>query len=415
MKQTKITISSVDGLKQNEVIWDTEVHCFGVRRQIRDKVYIVKTRVNGKQRQFTIGKHGSPWTPTEARTQAKRILGDIASGEDLHAVRAGKRQQATVSELAERYIKEHAIPNKKPSSVKTDQSNLKNHVIPFFGDLLAKEVTLEHVDKFMNNLAVGNVKKNHSSKRKGGSEIAGGHGVANRCRALLSKMFSLAEKWRVIPQNSNPVKHAVKFKENTVEQYLSDEQMTKLGEVLENKVSDGTFSIHFINAIRLLLLTGARLGEVQSLKWEHIDHQRRIAFLPDSKTGKKPLPLSDAALEVINSTPKVDGNPHVFAGKNEGAPIINFRKAWGNIRKEADLDNFRLHDLRHNFASAAINAGTSLAVVGALLGHKNLKTTQRYAHLADTIVHVAGNATAQALADTLAGKSDATEVIGTVD
>jgi integrase len=304
---------------------------------------------------------------TGARKQAKRILGNIASGEDLHAVRAGKRQQATVKELAERYMQEHAIPNKKPSSVKTDQSNLKNHVIPYFGDLLVKEVTLEHVDKFMSNLANGKVKKNHSTKRKGGSEIAGGHGVANRCRALLSKMFSLAEKWRVIPQNSNPVKHATKFKENTVEQYLSDEQMTKLGEVLEKKASDGTYSVHFINAIRLLLLTGARLGEVQSLKWEHIDHQRRIAFLPDSKTGKKPLPLNEAALEVINSTPQIDGNAYVFAGKNEGEPIVNFRKAWGNIRKEADLNNFRLHDLRHNFASAAINAGTPLAVVGALL------------------------------------------------
>ena len=405
MKQTKITISAVDGLKQNEVIWDTEVHGFGVRRQTRDKVYIVKTRVNGKQRQFTIGKHGSPWTPTEARKDAKRLLGDIASGADLHAVREGKRQQATVSELAERYMEEHAIPNKKPSSIKTDRSNLKNHVIPYFGDLLAKEVTLEHVDKFMNNLADGKVKKNHASKHKGGSEIAGGRGVANRCRALLSKMFSLAEKWRVIPQNSNPVKHAIKFKENTVEQYLSDEQMLRLGEVLENKVSDGTYSIHFINAIRLLLLTGARLGEVQSLEWEHIDHQRRMAFLPDSKTGKKPLPLPDAALEVINSTPKVDGNPYVFVGSKEGAPIINFRKAWGKIRKEADLNNFRLHDLRHNFASAAINAGTPIAVVGALLGHKNTKTTQRYAHLADSVVVSAGNATAQAIADKVAGTS----------
>jgi integrase len=158
--------------------------------------------------------------------------------------------------------------------------------------------------------------------------------------------------------------------------------------------------------IRLLLLTGARLGEVQCLKWEHIDHQRKIAFLPDSKTGKKPLPLSDAALDVINSTPKVDGNPHVFAGKNEGAPIINFRKAWGKIREEADLNNFRLHDLRHNFASAAINAGNTLAVVGALLGHKNTKTTQRYAHLADSVVVSAGNATAQAIADKVAGTSE---------
>lgn len=153
-----------------------------------------------------------------------------------------------------------------------------------------------------------------------------------------------------------------------------------------------------MNAIRVLMLTGARLGEVQYMKWQYIDQVRRCAFLPDSKTGRKPLSLSDAALAIINKTPRVDGNEFVFAGSKEGAPIVNYRKPWAKIREVAGLTDLRLHDLRHNFASAAINAGTSLPVVGGLLGHKNPKTTQRYAHLADNVVHAAGNRTADAIA-----------------
>jgi integrase len=395
MAQAKITISSITALKPGEIIWDSEVRGFGARCQRRDRVYIIKKRVNGKQRQFTIGTHGSPWTPVEARNEARRILGEIASGQDLHSLRAEKADRLTVAELAERYLNEYAIARKKQSSVSTDRSNLRNHVLPYFGDMLAAEVTIDYVNRFLLRVSEGKVGKRRGTTHKGGAEVAGGKGVANRCRALLSKMFNLAEQWRIIPPNSNPVKHSLHFKEGAVERYLRDDEMERLGTVLARTVQDETTSIHLINAIRLLLLTGARLGEVQNLKWEHIDQQRKVAFLPDSKTGRKPLPLSDAALELINATPRLHGNPYVFAGRNDGSPIVNFRKPWARIRKEAGLGELRLHDLRHNFASAAINAGTPLAVVGALLGHKNVKTTQRYAHLAESVVHEAGNATAR--------------------
>lgn len=398
MAISKITIRSVEALQPGETIWDSEVSGFGVRCQRRDRIYVLKKRINGNQRTITIGKHGSPWSPTEARNKAREYLGDIAKGVDIHAIREGKKQRLTVNELAERYMLEYAEPNKKQSSVKTDRSNLENHVLPFFGDFLVNDVSVEDINRFLLNLSKGKVAKPIISNPKGGAEVKGGEGVANRCRALLSKMFNLAEQWRIVPQHSNPVKHAIKFQENANERFLTDEETANLGEALDQFAENGTYSIHLLNAIRVLMLTGARLGEVQYMKWQYIDQVRRCAFLPDSKTGRKPLSLSDAALAIINKTPRVDGNEFVFAGSKEGAPIVNYRKPWAKIREVAGLTDLRLHDLRHNFASAAINAGTSLPVVGGLLGHKNPKTTQRYAHLADNVVHAAGNRTADAIA-----------------
>ena len=309
MAQSKITINSITALKPGETVWDTEVRGFGARCQRRDRVYVVKTRLNGRQRQFTIGKHGSPWTPAEARKEAKRLLGEIASGKDLHSLRTEKAARPTVTELSERYLNEYAIARKKESSVATDRSNLRNHILPFFGNMLAEEVNVDHVNRFLLRLSEGKVGKRQGTNHKGGAEVTGGKGVANRCRALLSKMFNLAEQWRVIPPNTNPVKHSLQFEEGAVERYLSDEEMSQLGDALDEAVKEDKGSIYIVNAIRLLLLTGARLGEIQYLKWEYIDRQRKMAFLPDSKTGKKALPLSDAALEVINTTPRVVGKP----------------------------------------------------------------------------------------------------------
>lgn len=408
MAKAKITIRAVDALKPGETVWDSELAGFGVRCQRRDRIYVLKTRVNGKQRTFTIGKHGAPWTPTDARRKAKELLGAVASGKDLHSIREGKKRRLTVADLAERYLSQHAELQKKHSSVKTDRSNLSNHIVPFFGDMFVADVDVEDVNRFLRNLSLGKLAKPAAPNPNGGAEVKGGKGVANRCRALLSKMFNLAERWKLIPQHSNPTRHAIRFQENSVERYLTDDEMTRLGAALSDAEANGTCSIYLLNAIRLLLVTGARLGEIQNLEWSQVDRARKVAFLPDSKTGKKSLPLSDAAFAIIDATPRVAGNDFVFCGSKPGKPIVNFRKPWGRIRAAAGLSDLRLHDLRHNFASAAINSGTPLAIIGGLLGHKNPKTTQRYAHLADTVLHTAGNATAHAISSKIATPRNST-------
>src|SRR5918997_3473133 len=195
----RITKRVVDALTPNQIVWDADVKGFGVRCQRRDKVYLLKTRVNGRQRWFTIGKHGSPWTAEKARERALRMLAAIADGQDLAALRdSGRVALPTVSDLCDRYLDEHAREHKKASSTHTDERNIANHVKPLLGKLLVRDVTRADIDSFKRAVREGRTATPEARSRKGyrgGPMVTGGSGVANRCLALLSKMFSLAERW----------------------------------------------------------------------------------------------------------------------------------------------------------------------------------------------------------------------------
>ena len=144
-----------------------------------------------------------------------------------------------------------------------------------------------------------------------------------------------------------------------------------------------------VAAYRLLVLTGARLDEVLSLKWSYVDLEKKMLFLPDSKTGKKEIILTNAALEVLKKVSRIEGNPYVIIGHKDGQHLVNLRKHWTELREKVGLNDVRLHDLRHSFASTAIAAGVPLATIGKLLGHKNSKTTERYAHLGENPLRAA--------------------------
>jgi integrase len=403
MKQ-KITKSIVDKLQKGETIWDTEVKGFAVRFQTRDKIYYLKTSVNGRQRWIAIGEHGSPWTVETARDKARSLLGQKADGASIAEMRKEKGNLPTVAELAERYLVEHAKPFKKAQSFENDEAKLTNHVLPKLGSMLLADVDQEVIQKFLREVATGKIAPKQVKSRqgfKGGAAVTGGTGVSNRCRSLLSKMFSLAEKWGLIAQNTNPVRHTPKYKENTKERYLSKEEMDALGAKLNREQADKPYHVA---AYRLLMLTGARLSEVLTLKWDFVDLERQTLFLPDSKTGKKQIPLSSAAVAVLLSLPKVDGNPYVIIGHGEGKHLVNLRKHWVGMRTQIGLSDVRLHDLRHTFASSAIMAGVPIAVVGKLLGHKNSKTTERYAHIGQDPVRAAGELVASKISGSLTAK-----------
>lgn len=160
----------------------------------------------------------------------------------------------------------------------------------------------------------------------------------------------------------------------------------------------GAIDVHAAAAIRLLIFTGARRGEILALRWAWIDETAGVARLPDSKTGKKILHLPPPALEVLARLPRLEGNAHVVCGKKPGAALVGLPHIWERVRRQAGLEGVRLHDLRHSFASAAANAGTSLLVIGKLLGHTQYATTQRYAHLAADPIRLAGASTAASIA-----------------
>lgn len=203
----------------------------------------------------------------------------------------------------------------------------------------------------------------------------------SRVLSVLSKALNLAELWGYRPNHSNPCLHVKKYKENKRERFLNQDEINRLIVVLTEEEAQNSSNPWPIHAIRLLLLTGCRLNEILTLKWEEVDVDNQCLRLRDSKTGKKLVYLSSAAIELFNAIPRTEGNPFVICGGKEGAHLINLQKPWRRIRARVGLDDVRIHDLRHTFASIAASNGLSLPIIGALLGHKQTQTTARYAHL----------------------------------
>ena len=310
---------------------------------------------------LTLGTHG-PVTADEARKLAIDALADANRGADPALEKAEKRKEKTVSDLADRYLTDHAEIKKKPDSVRNDRQMIRDYVKPALGTLPINAVTRRDV-----------VKLHHSLRDR--------PTLANRVLSLLSKMFALAEAWGLRPDGTNPVRHVEKNQEVKRKRYLSGDELARLGKVLSDAEEAKTELPSVILCLRLLLTTGCRLGEIQTLQWSHVDLTKGVLNLPDSKTGAKTVPLAGPAIDLLLSAIKIRGNPYVCPGAKSGGYIIGIPKAWRRIREAADLPDLRIHDLRHSFASVAAAAGLGLPVIGALLGHSQAQTTQRYSHL----------------------------------
>jgi integrase len=227
--------------------------------------------------------------------------------------------------------------------------------------------------------------------------------AANRCLAVLSSIWNWAARRDEVTLEANPVRGVEKNPERSRERFLTDEEFGRLGEALRLAETIGipsetsgdckskdlpraqnrrTILDPFaVAAIRLLIFTGARLREILGAKWEQVDFDRGILFLPDSKTGKKPIYLPEAALTVLNSLPRVDGTPYIISGAGSIRPRADLKRPWALLCRAAELKGARLHDLRHSFASYGAGNGLGLPVIGKLLGHSQPSTTNRYAHL----------------------------------
>lgn len=343
--------------------WDDELPGFGVRIYASGRrAYLVQYRVRGRTRRMLLGAHGVV-TVEEARRRARTALGQVAAGVDPAATRDEERRSISVAELANRYLAQHAEVRKKPNSLRNDRLLLRLHILPRLGKLPLDEVSR------------GDVAALHHALRATPA-------TANRTAALLSKMFNLAERWGLRPDGSNPCRHLERFRENIRRRFLSREETARLGEALDWIERDGSETRHVVAAIRLLLLTGARVGEILSLRWEYVDSETRCLRLPDSKTGAKEIALGRAAFELLMSLGCSESG-YVIPGRDGDAPLVNLNKAWRRIRARAGLHDVRLHDLRRTAASAAASIGLSLETVGQLLGHTQVATTKRYAFLFD--------------------------------
>jgi integrase len=381
-KLTKRTIDATEPQATEFFLWDEGIPGFGLRVMPSGrKSFVVQFRAGRRARRMSLGP-STVLTCDQARTRAITIIAAVKNGEDPAADRAAKRNAATVNDLADRFDKEHIAVRLKASTAKEYRSNLKRFILPALGRLAVPEITRADVAKFHHDLR-------HIPYQ------------ANRCLEVVSKMFVLAEMWGLRPDGSNPRKHIRKYPEEKRERYLSAAELRRIGEVLREMESERIELSSAILAARLLILTGCRLGEIITLKWDYIDFDECALRLPDSKTGKKVVHVGAPAVEYLQIAPRVAGNPWVITGTLPGKPLSDLQPFWQRVRARAGVKDVRIHDLRHTFASAAVASGQGLPMIGKLLGHTQVQTTARYAHLAADPVRLAADTVAQNLRQSL--------------
>ena len=366
MKLTKRAVDALTYTRKSgaQCAWDDELAGFGVRiYPTGRKAFIVTYRAEGRQRFHALGKVGE-LTVHEARTKAMEVLSSVRRGSDPSGDRIAYRQAPTMKDLADRYMREHARPRKKPLGVVNDDRVWRKHVLPRLGKKKVADVTRADVFQLHSEMGVETPIQ------------------ANRTLAVLSKAFNLCEIWGWRPDGSNPVRHVPRFRENKRERFLSEAELLRLAEAINEIERLQLEEPASIAAIRLILLTGCRSGEIKGLRWSEVDFERRCLRLADSKTGRKTIYLSSGTLQVLSEIERVEDNPYVIIGANPGAHLIGLTRPWFRIRKRAGLEDVRLHDLRHTYASVGAGIGLSLPMIGNLLGHTVPATTQRYAHLA---------------------------------
>jgi len=340
-----------------------------VRSSGRKTYYLRYQDERGRTRQFRLAD-ADEVSLTQARALADKAKTRIALGEDPADERGLKRQVPTFAEFIDQRYLPYVRHYKR--SWRTDLSLLNNHLLPRFGKCYLDEISADDVFDI------------HRQRRASGAAA----GSANRLVILLRYVFNLALKWETPGVRKNPAKGVRLLEENNQrERYLSEEEARRLYDAVHQ--SDNTMLKYIVP---MLILTGVRKRELLDAKWEDFDIERRLWRVPLAKSGKaRHVPLSDGAVTVLASMPRQDNCPWAFANPNTGKPYVSMYYSWDTARKRAGLPDVRIHDLRHAFASMLINQGRTLYEVQRILGHTQIKTTQRYAHLSNATLLAAVN------------------------
>ncbi|MCO8072225.1 site-specific integrase [Acinetobacter lwoffii] len=293
--------------------------------------------------------------------QVEQFHARLSQGLDPFAEDEKSKKEMTF----ERFVMEVYLPNARvrKKSHRDDESRLRKHILPYLGEKRFDELNMALVTDVL-----------HSAKAKGLKDA-----TVNRIRALLSVIFNLAIDHELIA--SNPMKRVKKLQENNqIERYLSDEELQHLMLVLKHPEHYAISNKTIVAIIKFLLLTGVRKREAMDMQWSDVDFTKSTWLLKFNKSGKaRHIALNTDAMAILNALPKI--STYIFANPETGKPYNDIRKTFDKVMQCAGISNMRIHDLRHNFASLAVNSGESLFVVQKLLGHASPQTTQRYAHL----------------------------------
>jgi integrase len=405
MPKGRITKRAVDALtcpsgKDRAFLWDTSLAGFGVcvfpgrseesgrgegdGKATGKKVYVAQYRKDGRSRRVAIGEHGR-LTPDEARAEAKKLLGAVETGADPADERRTAREVRTFRAVAEDWLRLHVRAKRGARTAEEYERIMKLHILPHVGS--KRIVDLRRADLTKLHAAMSETPR-----------------AANHALSVISAVWNWSARRDEVAAAANPAKGIERYAEDGRERYLTTAELARLGDALREGETIGLpFVIDEtkpkakhapkpehrrvkldpfgVAAIRLLLLTGARLREILDARWSQVDLERGVLFLTQSKTGRKPLYLSAAAQAVLAEIPRIEGNPYIITGAKEGAPRADLKGPWERVRRAAGLEDVRIHDLRHSFASFGAGASFGLPIIGKLLGHTQAATTQRYAHL----------------------------------
>jgi integrase len=358
---TEAVIAKLEPTSFDQFIFDTALAGFGYRlTPAGTGIFFV-----GKPRR-KVGHHPE-LKAAQARDIARQMLLDLRNGRDP-AVESQARKLAakagsmTIAQLSEKWLADYVRPKLKPRTVKDYEVLLARHILPAVGHLPVTRIGRD--DCVQMHVGMARIPRR-----------------ANYALRTLSGMMNFALGLGLRPPADNPCRRIRLYRERQRERFLSEAEIGLAAEAIEEAEREGVIGVHAAAGLRLCLFTGARQGEILAAKWEHVNREQRVIRLPDSKTNvPRTIYLSDAALEVIRTLTRV--GPYLIAGALPGEAYQNLSRAWIIARARRGLDDVRLHDLRHSFASLAANRGVSLPMIGKLLGHKHQATTQRYAHIA---------------------------------
>jgi integrase len=420
----KLTKRLIDGLAasdQRYVVWDADLKGFGLRVEASGtKAFILRYRPrdggrDGPKRFVTLGRYGA-LTPEEARSEARGILGAVAKGADPASDKAAAKAALTVSELFDEFERLHVTPKLKPNTASSYRGVFDVHIDPAIGRKRAVDVQPADLLR-------------HQAK------LDGHPASANRVLAVVSAMYAWGEKHGFVGEGTNPAAKITRFGNRKRERFLGLDELERLGAAIKEGETIGipwepdprknakhapkaenrrvVIGREPAAALRLLMLTGARLREILHLRWKEVDLERGLLLLPDSKTGQKTIVLNAPAMMVLKGLPRA--GIYVIAGTTVGTddekPRADLKRPWALVSKRAGLTGVRIHDLRHTFASYGAGANLGLPIIGKLLGHSQASTTNRYAHLADDPIKRASEAIGSTISAALDGRA-ASNVVG---
>ncbi len=405
-------LTNLPNVAKPTIFYDQDLKGFGLRVMpsgVRSWIVEYRPGVGGRgtaKRRMALGS-ADVLTPDQARRNARDILAAVLRGEDPAGAKTEARRAATIAELSLRYENE-AGTGRKDGTKALYSMYWRLHIRPALGSIRAKELQRADIARL---------------HRQIGADYPT---TANRVVTLLAHFYEWLQKHDEVERGFNPAKGIERYRENRRERYLTTEELNRLGEAIREAETIGvewlpsdpenprakhapkrpesrrtTISPHAAAALRLLLFTGARLREILHLEWTHVDLERGLLFLPDLKTGKKTIVLGAPAIELLRTLPRIGA--YVIAGNDPDTPRSDLKRPWDLVSRRAGLDGVRLHDLRHSFASVGAGAGLGLPIIGRLLGHADVATTARYAHLDADPLRRASDAISNHIAGALAG------------